>query len=284
MLNCDCCCCMWYDWCKRSVQQFLSSWLLKRLRNKIIGSPPLPYCYPQRWIQKKIDGTRGVGTRAFIMIWSFIKIDHPFPRDGSFYGCGSPKSRHWPKHWPFFFAHCNAWLVLSTLKNQKVFQKNRFEKKRKRKKISLQVRKASQKFIPSVHPTTTTLVKKMKSALSKGKIDKSMISSPQFGSFKHIAHVGYDADTGWSSEGVDPSWVALFEDLKGKGISRKIIQQEMEYIKPFVRDAQNAPERKTKPQPSPVPHRRSRVPSTDLHLQVRPPSPSPAPMNRQNMS
>jgi len=39
MLNCDCCCCMRYDWCKWSVQQFLSSWLLKQLCNKIIGFP-----------------------------------------------------------------------------------------------------------------------------------------------------------------------------------------------------------------------------------------------------
>jgi len=106
-------------------------------------------------------------------------------------------------------------------------------------------------------------------------------ASPQSGSSKHIAHIGYDAETGWSSEGVDPSFIALFEDLEGKGVSRKIIQREIEYIKSFVRDAQDAPKRKTKPQPSPAPHRRSRIPSTDLHLQVKPPSPSPAPMNRQ---
>ena len=170
-----------------------------------------------------------------------------------------------------------------------------------------------------------------------------MISSPLSGSFKHIAHMGYDADTGrpsegvdpswialledlegkgvsrkiiqqemeyiksfvqdaqgaprhktkpqpppadteWSSEGVDPSWVALLENLEGKGVSRQIIQQEIEYIKPFVRDAQDALRHKTKPQPPPVPHRRSHVPSTDLHLQVKPSSPSPASMNRQNNS
>jgi len=96
--------------------------------------------------------------------------------------------------------------------------------------------------------------------------------------------MGYDADTGRPSEGVDPSWVALLEDLEGKGVSRKIIQQKMEYIKSFVQDAQGAPRHKTKPQPPPVPHRRSHVPSTDLHLQVKPSSPSPAPMNRKNNS
>jgi len=86
--------------------------------------------------------------------------------------------------------------------------------------------------------------------------------------------MGYEADTGWSSEGVDPSWVALLKDLEGEGVSRQSIEQEMEYIKPFVRDTQDAPKRKTKPQPPPAPHRRSHVPgtSTDVQLQVEPPS------------
>jgi len=95
--------------------------------------------------------------------------------------------------------------------------------------------------------------------------------------------MGYEADTEWSSESVDSSWVALLKDLEGEGVSRQSIQQEIEYIKPFVRDAQDAPKRKTKPQPPPAPHCRSHVPgtSTDVQLQVKPPLPSPAPMNRQ---
>jgi len=80
--------------------------------------------------------------------------------------------------------------------------------------------------------------------------------------------------------------VALLEDLEGKGVSRQIIQQEIEYIKSFVRDTQDAPKRKTKPQLPTAPHRRSHVPGTsmDVQLQVKPSSPSPAPMNRKNNS
>ena len=106
--------------------------------------------------------------------------------------------------------------------------------------------------------------------------------------------MGSDADTRRSSEGVDPSWVALLGDLyllggfnlEGKGVSRQIIQQEIEYIKSFVRDTQDAPKRKTKPQLPTAPHRRSHVPGTsmDVQLQVKPSSPSPAPMNRKNNS
>ena len=119
----------------------------------------------------------------------------------------------------------------------------------------------------------TTLVKKMKSALSKDKIDKSMISSPQFGSFKHIAHAGYDAETGWLSEGVDPSLVALFEDLEGKGVSRKIIQREMEYIKSFVRDAQDAPKQRKKPPPPFPPSQGHSAPSNSVPQRAHPVSP-----------
>ncbi|KAJ3475820.1 hypothetical protein NLI96_g11579 [Meripilus lineatus] len=40
---------------------------------------------------------------------------------------------------------------------------------------------------------------------TKGKIDKSMISGPKAGSFKHVSHMGYDSERGFTSSGVDPS-------------------------------------------------------------------------------
>jgi len=113
--------------------------------------------------------------------------------------------------------------------------------------------------------------KKKKSALSKDKIDKSMISSPQIRFLQaHCPH-GVRGWYGvvireWSSESVDSSWVALLKDLEGEGVSRQSIQQEIEYIKPFVRDAQDAPKRKTKPQPPPAPHCRSHVPGTSTDV------------------
>jgi hypothetical protein len=52
----------------------------------------------------------------------------------------------------------------------------------------------------------------------KGGIDKSMIGAPS--GFKHVAHMGFDSEKGFSSENVDPSWKLLLEQLSSMGISR----------------------------------------------------------------
>ncbi|KAI0330310.1 WH1-domain-containing protein [Cubamyces sp. BRFM 1775] len=98
-----------------------------------------------------------------------------------------------------------------------------------------------------------------------GKIDKSMISGPTAGSFKHVAHMGYDADKGFTSTNVDPSWEAFLGNLEGQGISRDVLEQNMDFIKDFVRDAQKAEAHsgtqangsgmKKKPPPPPAPRR-----------------------------
>ena len=49
-----------------------------------------------------------------------------------------------------------------------------------------------------------------------------------------VAHMGYDADKGFSSVGVDPSWQVLLEQLSMKGISPKQIQKNEQFIKDFV--------------------------------------------------
>lgn len=87
-----------------------------------------------------------------------------------------------------------------------------------------------------------------------GKIDKSLISGPvrpsifrhptvshlltvriqSAGSFKHVAHMGYDSEKGFSSTGVDSSWQVLLEQLSTKGISPKQIQKNEQFIKDFV--------------------------------------------------
>ncbi|KAI0360643.1 WH1-domain-containing protein, partial [Trametes cingulata] len=95
-----------------------------------------------------------------------------------------------------------------------------------------------------------------------GKIDKSMISGPTAGSFKHVAHMGYDPDKGFTSTNVDPSWEAFLGNLEGQGISREVLEQNMDFIKDFVRDAQKAEAKsspagaasgpKKKPPPPPV--------------------------------
>ncbi|KAI0700298.1 hypothetical protein BC835DRAFT_1451484 [Cytidiella melzeri] len=69
-----------------------------------------------------------------------------------------------------------------------------------------------------------------------GKIDKSLISAPS--SFKHIAHMGYDAESGFTSTNVDPSWQALLTSLESMGVDKETAAKEMDFIKEFVRDAQ----------------------------------------------
>ena len=44
-----------------------------------------------------------------------------------------------------------------------------------------------------------------------------MISSPS--SFKHVAHMGYDSERGFTAENVDPSWQKLLEQLGAMGIT-----------------------------------------------------------------
>ncbi|KAG1732866.1 uncharacterized protein EDB91DRAFT_1348948 [Suillus paluster] len=75
-----------------------------------------------------------------------------------------------------------------------------------------------------------------------GRIDrsKSMIPGPTACSFVHVAHMGYDADKGFTFTNVDPSWTAFLSELEGSGISREVIESNMDYIKGFVRDAQSA--------------------------------------------
>lgn len=69
----------------------------------------------------------------------------------------------------------------------------------------------------------------------KGKvIDKSMISGPKTDTFKHVAHMGYDSNKGFSSVGVDSSWQTLLEQLSAKGISAKDIQENEAFIKDYV--------------------------------------------------
>ena len=71
-----------------------------------------------------------------------------------------------------------------------------------------------------------------------GKIDKSMISGPTAGSFRHVAHMGYDAEKGFISDNVDPSWQAILNSLEAQGVDRSVIAKDMDFIKGYMRDAQ----------------------------------------------
>ncbi|KAI9441319.1 hypothetical protein H4582DRAFT_1810781 [Lactarius indigo] len=94
---------------------------------------------------------------------------------------------------------------------------------------------------------------KKKSIAKGGSIDKSRISAPTVGSFVHVAHMGYDAEKGFTSSGVDPSWMAFLGDLRSHGIDEAVIAENMDFIKSFVRDAQKiAPPAPPPPPPPPV--------------------------------
>ncbi len=62
-----------------------------------------------------------------------------------------------------------------------------------------------------------------------------MISGPKSGSFIHVAHMGYDAESGYTSKGVDPSWTALLGNLESV-LPKEVVAREMEFIKNFVND------------------------------------------------
>ena len=103
-------------------------------------------------------------------------------------------------------------------------------------------------------PNRPSLIK----SISKGggNINKSMISHPKEGAFVHVAHMGYNADSGFTSTGVDPSWTALLESLHGY-LGKEVVADDMDFIKDFIRNyserQQNrslaAPRRKLPPPP-----------------------------------
>ncbi|KAG2126925.1 hypothetical protein DEU56DRAFT_891683 [Suillus clintonianus] len=114
-----------------------------------------------------------------------------------------------------------------------------------------------------------------KKSAKGGRIDKSMISGPTSGSFVHVAHMGYDAEKGYTTTNVDPSWTTFLSGLEGEGVSREIIDSDMDFIKGFLRDAQNAPlpaAKKKAPPPLPAPRNRGHT-----QQDTAPPPPPPPP-------
>ncbi|CAG8553442.1 1346_t:CDS:10 [Cetraspora pellucida] len=52
----------------------------------------------------------------------------------------------------------------------------------------------------------------------KGKIDKASISKPT--DFRHLGHIGFNPDTGFDVQNINPSWKNLFDQLGELGISQ----------------------------------------------------------------
>lgn len=117
---------------------------------------------------------------------------------------------------------------------------------------------------------------KKKKATSGGKIDKSMIGAPS--GFKHVAHMGFSAEHGFSSENVDPTWQALLEQLGSLGISEKDIRQNESFIKDFV-GKRGGPGAAAKPKPPAAPKAKKVPPPAPTSKRKAPPPP-PAPRSR----
>ncbi|KAG1764267.1 hypothetical protein EV702DRAFT_923998, partial [Suillus placidus] len=95
-----------------------------------------------------------------------------------------------------------------------------------------------------------------KKSAKGGRIDKSMISGPTTGSFVHVAHMGVDTEKGFTSSNIDPSWISILNELEGSGVSREVIDKDMDFIKGFIRDAQKPAIKKKAPPPLPAPRNR----------------------------
>ncbi|SNX85311.1 related to Neural Wiskott-Aldrich syndrome protein [Melanopsichium pennsylvanicum] len=129
------------------------------------------------------------------------------------------------------------------------------------------------KYAKSKSTSSTT---KKKKPSSGGKIDKSMIGAPS--GFKHVAHMGFSAEHGFSSENVDPTWQALLEQLGNLGISENDIRQNESFIKDFV-GKRGGPSAAAKPAPPAAP-KAKKVPPPAPTTKRKAPPPPPAPRSR----
>ncbi|KAJ7653313.1 hypothetical protein DFH06DRAFT_1048151 [Mycena polygramma] len=112
-------------------------------------------------------------------------------------------------------------------------------------------------------PSAAKPASKKNNANKGGNIDNSKISGP-----------ASNEDAGFTSQGVDPSWIALLGQLENSGIDKQIIAQEIDFIKDFVRKhPQPAAKEPKKPKP---PSRRTHA-TTDSSSSVSAPPPPPPP-------
>ncbi|GAA93827.1 hypothetical protein E5Q_00473 [Mixia osmundae IAM 14324] len=126
---------------------------------------------------------------------------------------------------------------------------------------------------PQSSPTTSKSTKKR-----KGAIDKSMIGAPS--SFKHVAHMGFDSDKGFTSENVDPSWKTLLTQMESMGVSKADIKKNEKFIRDYVAKA-GGPEQAAAanrastslPAPPPPPTSTSSVARATTSKRKQPPPP-----------
>ncbi|KIM35785.1 hypothetical protein M413DRAFT_449605 [Hebeloma cylindrosporum] len=118
------------------------------------------------------------------------------------------------------------------------------------------------KDIKPSRPKRSSWMKSISKGGGGNNIDKSMISHPKEGGFVHVAHMSYDADSGFTSKGVDPSWTTFLEGLHGYS-GKEVAAADMDFIKDFIRmysERQKQPvvaDSRQRPPPPPPPRSRS---------------------------
>ncbi|CAG8510991.1 11389_t:CDS:2, partial [Dentiscutata heterogama] len=132
-----------------------------------------------------------------------------------------------------------------------------------------------------------------KKSSKKGKIDKESISKPT--DFRHLGHIGFNPDTGFDVQNIDPQWKSLFDQLGELGVSQELIKQNAEYIMKYVDDkggikkvnkptkpttGKSTPGAAKKTPPPPPPSRR---PGSSPPVKAKAKSPPPPPPARRSV-
>ncbi|KAI8638894.1 hypothetical protein BD408DRAFT_8489 [Parasitella parasitica] len=162
------------------------------------------------------------------------------------------------KHTPFFYSFAAdeymAGLSFSDLDDANVFYT----------KISTR-----ENILKSSSKATNKKKKETSGKKTKGKLDKSQIGLPS--EFRHLGHIGYTPDRGFSVQNTGSEWNGLFDQLKDLGISPEEIHENEDFIKEFVNERGGPPP--PPPRPSGSMGSKARVPPPPPSRRHAPPPP-----------
>ncbi|CAO3583555.1 unnamed protein product [Absidia cylindrospora] len=127
---------------------------------------------------------------------------------------------------------------------------------------------------------------------TRGKLNKTQIGLPS--EFRHLGHIGYTPEKGFSVQNTDSEWNGLFDELQSLGISATEINENQDFIKDFVNQRGGPPippapparpssaAKKSRP-PPPPPARRAAPPPPPVGGRRPPPPPPPPASSRRNV-
>ncbi|KAI8099821.1 uncharacterized protein BX664DRAFT_322201 [Halteromyces radiatus] len=117
---------------------------------------------------------------------------------------------------------------------------------------------------------------------TRGKLNKAQIGLPS--EFRHLGHIGYTPEKGFSVQNNDSEWNGLFDQLQSLGISPQEITENQDFIKDFVNQRGGPPApplrpsaKKSRAPPPPPPVRRTAPPPPPPPVGGRRPPPPPPP-------